>query len=68
MPAMPETKVTPDLIGTRAAAVICGLTASTFHNHIKAGRITPAYKNDGLRGGYLFDRADVIALRDRLNK
>lgn len=47
-------------------AVVCAelnVTASTVSRWVAAGRLTPAAKAPGLRGGYLFTRADVDALK-----
>lgn len=51
-----------DLIDAKEAASICGCTAKTITLWVKSGKLTPAFKGTGLRGIYLFNRADVEAL------
>jgi len=58
---MPET---PDLIGSLEACHLLGIdrsTLSTWVNH-RNPKIRPAMQLPGLRGAFLFNRADVLAL------
>lgn len=49
-------------IPTREAADIHGVSVKTFIRWKEAGRISPAAKLPGIRGAYLFDRSEVLAL------
>lgn len=50
------------LIGAVEAARILGLERSTLTRKIHRGHIKPLARLDGVRGAYVFDRADVLAL------
>lgn len=50
------------LIGAVEAARILGLERSTLTRKIHRGHIKPLAQLDGVRGAYVFDRADVLAL------
>lgn len=54
---------TADLITTAEAMPLLGVTQpSSVIRLVKTGRLTPVQKLPGLRGAYLFDRADIEAL------
>lgn len=46
-----------DIIGSRQAAELMGMSVSHFTRNVRAGNIEPAHKLPGLRGAYMFDRA-----------
>ena len=48
-----------NLIGTADAARQLGIDSATLTRWVKDGRITPAGKITGLRGSYVFTRAEV---------
>ena len=53
-----------DLIGSTEAARILGKSPRTVHRLVKSGALTPAvHAPGGFAGAYLFNRADVEALR-----
>lgn len=59
----------PDLLSTRGAARVLGVTTRTVHRFAESDRLRPAYRLDGLRGAFLFHESDVIALAEqRRNK
>lgn len=43
---------------------LLGRSNSTVVRMVDDGKITPAYKLPGLRGGYLFDRSQIEALAE----
>lgn len=47
------------LIGSAEVCRRLGIERSTLSRWVKSGRIAPALKMSGLRGGYLFDPATV---------
>ena len=51
------------LVGTTEAAELLGVSVRTVHRLVSAQRLTPAAKLAGLRGAYLFDKAQVAALK-----
>lgn len=51
-----------DLITTVDVANALGVHVRTVHRMVSAGRLEPAVKVPGMRGAYLFHRADVDAL------
>ncbi len=53
----------PALIPTAVVCAELNVTASTVSRWVAAGRLIPAAKSPGLRGGYLFTRAAVDALK-----
>lgn len=54
-----------DLITTAEALEVLGKSsATTISRYVTAGKLTPARKLPGLRGAYLFRRADVERLAD----
>ena len=53
----------PALIPTAVVCAELNVTASTVSRWVAAGRLTPAAKAPGIRGGYLFTRAAVDALK-----
>lgn len=57
MPTIPSLLVT-----TVQAAEITGKSWRTIIRLVERGQLTPAQKLPGLRGAFLFDRADVEAL------
>jgi predicted DNA-binding protein (UPF0251 family) len=60
---MPETVESPDLIGTAEAADITGLDRRTLHRKVERGELKVVQKLPGLRGSYIFNRRDIIALK-----
>ena len=55
--------MTSDLVNTGEALTILGMSSpNSVTRLVKAGRLVPATKLPGLRGAYLFERADVEAL------
>lgn len=48
-----------DLIATKAAAEVLGVSVRTLNRWAAAGRIVPAYKGEGPRGEYVYDPAEV---------
>jgi len=63
--AMPEI---PDLLSTRGAARVLGVTTRTVHRYAESETLRPAYRLDGLRGAFLFHEADVRELANRRRK
>ena len=54
---------TVDLVTTAEAGRILGIQSpSSVTRLVQAGKLSPAQKLPGLRGAYLFDRADVELL------
>lgn len=51
-----------DVIPLSEAAQILDLSVKTMHRRIASGAIRPAGKLPGLRGAYLFNRADIERL------
>jgi excisionase family DNA binding protein len=51
------------IVGTDEAARILEVERSTVTRWAQAGTLTPAYKMTGLRGAYVFARADIDALK-----
>jgi excisionase family DNA binding protein len=51
-----------DLIGTKEAAQLLGVSLPTVKRMAKAGTLTVAVKMPGDTGAYLFHRVDVEAL------
>lgn len=58
---MPTTKVEP--IGSREACAILRIDKSTLSRWVASGRLTPVHKLPSRNGAYLFDRADIEALK-----
>jgi excisionase family DNA binding protein len=54
----------PNLVGSGEACESLGIHRSTLSRWVTVGKITPAVRLPGPRGAFLFDRADVEALRD----
>ena len=48
-----------DLLSTAEAAERIGVSVRTLNRMAEDGRITPAAKAPGLRGGYLYEPAEV---------
>ena len=58
-----ETVTSGELVNTGEALAILGQASpSTITRLVRSGQLTPAMKLPGLRGAYLFNRADVEAL------
>lgn len=57
---MPNNDV--DLLTTREASEILGEGVRQTIRRVERGNLAPAKKLPGLRGSYLFDRADIDAL------
>lgn len=49
------------IIGSREAAGILGVTVATVTRRVKAGTLAPLAQLDGRRGAFVFDRNDVDA-------
>jgi hypothetical protein len=58
---------TNDLITTKEASDILGESVYTTIRRVPAGELTPVKKFPGLRGAFVFDRSDVLALKTSLN-
>ena len=54
----------PVLIGSVEAARILGKSPRTVHRLVESGALTPVLTAPGGAGVFMFDRADVEALRD----
>lgn len=53
-------------MSTAEVAKASGTTPSTVTRWVDAGKLTPAYKGEGLRGFYMFESAHVAAfLKER---
>ena len=50
---------TPDLITSAETCAALSIDRSTLSRWVAAGKITPALKLPGIRGAFMFDRADV---------
>lgn len=50
-----------ELISTREAAELAGVSVRQFIRQVERGEVTPAKKLPGIRGAYLFHRSDVEA-------
>ena len=48
-----------DLLSTKAAAKQLGISVRTLNRWAESGKIVPAYKGEGKRGGYLYEPAAV---------
>lgn len=59
------SKVTPDaqLVSAAEAAKILGCHSRTIRRMVADGHLLPRAKAPGPRGAYLFDRADILALK-----
>lgn len=55
-----------DELTAEEAAAILGCSRSTIARMARIGRLKPSRKLPGLRGPYLFRRADVEKLRDEM--
>lgn len=67
MPNAGHMPNTPDELVTSAA--VCtelGIDRSTLTRWVQAGRIEPATKLPGLRGAYLFTRAEIDRLKAKV--
>lgn len=53
---MPESD---ELISTREAAELVGVSVRQFIRQVERGDVSPAKKFPGIRGAYLFRRSDV---------
>lgn len=61
---MSETELLSGIVDTREAAQILGRTAKTISIYVSEGQLTPVKRGHGLRGAFLFRRADVEALAE----
>lgn len=52
-----------ELIRTSEAAELVGESVRQFIRRVERNELTPALKLPGLRGAYLFNRADVERIR-----
>lgn len=57
------SKLHTDLITTRSVALLLGESIRQTIRRVERGDLKPAQKLPGLRGAYLFDRAEVDRLR-----
>lgn len=55
----PPMSEIPDLLSTRKAARVLGVTTRTVQRLAASGHLPPAYRLDGLRGAFLFYQEDV---------
>lgn len=62
------TKAPPDLIGADESCTILKVHRTTLTRWVGAGVLEAAHKLPGKNGAFLFDRADVEALRDQREK
>lgn len=51
-----------DLVSTKQAAALRGVSVTTIHRLVASGHLTPVAKLDGIRGAMMFRREDVEAL------
>ena len=51
-----------NLLSTKAAAKQLGISVRTLNRWAESGKIVPAYKGEGKRGGYLYEPAAVEAV------
>jgi hypothetical protein len=58
------SKIPQELIGTKEAAELIGESVKNTIRRVEAGALMPVKKLPGLRGAYIFDRADIVAIRD----
>jgi len=56
------SKLDVELITTREASELIRESVRQTIRRVERGQLTPAKKLPGLRGSYLFDRADIDAL------
>jgi len=61
---MPANEI--DLIDTKEASELLGKSTKTVARRVLAGELNYVKKFPGVRGAYVFDRKDVIALKARL--
>lgn len=59
---MTQTVDSPDLVGVAEAAEMTGLDRRTLHRKVERGELHAVSKLPGLRGAYIFNRADIDAL------
>lgn len=58
----------PPLVASREVCERLGIDRSTLTRWVQAGRIEPAMKLDGLRGGYLFAPETVESLAQKQSR
>ena len=56
------------VIDSREAAHILGRTTNTISVYVREGLLTPVYQGRGIRGGFLFHRADIEALANTVRR
>lgn len=56
-------RMADDLIPTKAAAALLGVTVATVNRWANEKKIEPAIKMDGTTGARLYRRSDIEALR-----
>jgi len=56
---MPSTR-TPEFVSAPEAARLLGVDKATLTRWAASGRIPYLFKHDGLRGPYIFDRAEIL--------
>ena len=55
-------------ISTADAAALLSVSTTTLHTLVHGGHLRPLAKAPGIRGAYIFDRADVEALAAKRNE
>lgn len=56
------SKVQQALVGSKEASEIIGESVKNTIRRVESGQLKPVTKLPGLRGAYLFDRADIEAI------
>lgn len=59
---MGTTTTDTELVSTKTAAEIAGLSVATINRWVREGRLTPIAEADGIRGARFYRRSDVEAL------
>lgn len=59
--ATADTPADDELIGARDAEALAGLARGTIGKLVAAGKLEPHVKLPGIRGAYVFRRADITA-------
>ena len=54
----------PELVTTTEAAAELGVAVKTITRMVEDGRLTPQQKLPGIRGTYLFERAEIDRAKD----
>ncbi|MCB4209177.1 helix-turn-helix domain-containing protein [Arthrobacter sp. UM1] len=59
---IPNFVDSPEVLTTREAARLLGLTVSAVHQVVRRGELSPQLKSPGARGAFFFSRAEVQEL------